>query len=170
MRAVRIRVSILVVIVCIMISGLTASAFADDADMELSAIIEAVEASIPDQCYGDMYLDENGTIHVNVTDDCPESLMVSPVDPGQYEIVFEQVQYSISELEAMKDVIVPYMAEYRIAVLDANEVNNSIDVTLYSDSDGIEELLNDLSDSIDVSIVNISTLDEGIRIQAISAS
>ena len=58
------------------------------------------------------------------------------------------------------------MSEYGIAVLDADDVTNLVEITLYYDHPkSIEELETLAETFIDLKYVNITVLPEGVRIE-----
>lgn len=72
--------------------------------------------------------------------------------------MIQTVKYSLAELEAMKDALVPYMLDYDIASLDANEVTTTIDIELWEERDDIYSLIESL-EVIDMDIVRLTVLE-----------
>ena len=62
----------------------------------------------------------------------------------------QQVERSIAELEAMKDALVPYMNDYGIFSLDADEIPNRVRIEVYERSPALEQLLENDVDSYEI--------------------
>lgn len=128
-----------------------------------AAIAEAEEylENIPEEAFGGYYFDEQGQLVINIVNNA-ETYGANEMTVDDFNLVrIEKVQYSLAELEAMKDVFEPYMVEYGIATLDANEVTNTIDIQVYHEEDAILELIDGM-DIVDKEIVNVSILQTNI--------
>ena len=53
----------------------------------------------------------------------------------EVRIEYRAVKYPLGVLENVKDLLTRHMGEYHIAALDANEVTNRVDVSLYDYND-----------------------------------
>lgn len=116
---------------------------------------------IPEEVFGGQYLDENGNLVIHVTKEYYE-VQGSKVDSLTSNYVsFRIVEYSIQELESMKEALVPYMVEYGIASLDANEMTNTVDVELYYENEDFSNLVKRIP-FIDSNVLRISVLDDGV--------
>lgn len=56
-------------------------------------------------------------------------------------ISIRNIQCSITELEAVVDVLVPNMDRLKIATIDADETKNKICIELYEDNDDIYDFI-----------------------------
>lgn len=56
----------------------------------------------------------------------------------------------MAELEAMKDALVPYMNDYGIFSLDADEIPNKVRIEVYGRSPALEQLLENDADSYEI--------------------
>ena len=56
----------------------------------------------------------------------------------------------MAELEAMKDALVPYMNDYGIFSLDADEMTNKVRIEVYEHSPALEQLLENDADSYEI--------------------
>lgn len=56
----------------------------------------------------------------------------------------------MAELEAMKDALVPYMNDYGIFSLDADEIPNKVRIEVYERSPALEQLLENDADSYEI--------------------
>ena len=56
----------------------------------------------------------------------------------------------MAELEAMKDALVPYMSDYGIFSLDADEMTNKVRIEVYERSPALEQLLENDVDSYEI--------------------
>lgn len=63
---------------------------------------------------------------------------------------------SISDLEKAKSALEPYMNQYQIAILDANEATGTVDITVREMVDGLEEFV---TEHIDLKYVRIFLLE-----------
>lgn len=89
--------------------------------------IQLIAETIPDCNFGGMYSGEDGLLIVNIVDDIPLNLYEFV---SEQKIEFHQVEYSLSFLENLADALCPYMSEYGIVVLDANDATNKLDICL----------------------------------------
>lgn len=116
-----------------------------------------IEESIPDALFGGMYFSGDGDLVINLTDINNSAINEELIAQAPFKVSFCEVKHPLSELEAMKDALVPYMVEYNIAMLDANDVTNMLDVVLYECSKRnvrIENLIDQIS-IVDPDVVNI---------------
>lgn len=119
--------------------GFMSSIYGNITDTPLKTIGE--EISIDN--FGGVYLNEAGNYVVNVTD-------IGETSKARYvltqndinNVTFSTVKYSLLFLENAVDLLVPYMDEYRIMMLDANDKTNLLDIFLsdYSEQN-IERLV-----------------------------
>ncbi len=120
-------------------------------------LISTIKEELPEESFGGLYYNEEGELVLNIKG---SSNAIDTMNSAQATVKVENVKYSLAELEAMKAMIEPYMIDYGIVTLDANEVTNSIDIELNSEHGNIENLLASL-EGIDLDIVNVRVLDEG---------
>lgn len=133
---------------------------AEEYTNEADVISEIID-SVPPDSFGGVFYNDEGQLVLSIKEGTsinPASAMCST----QPEVVLQSVRYSLSELEAMKEMLEPYMATYGIATLDANEVTNTIDIELWHEHLDIYPLLNSLP-LIDVNIVSVTVLDDEFR-------
>lgn len=64
----------------------------------------------------------------------------------------------MAELEAMKDALVPYMNNYGIFSLDADEIPNKVRIEVYERSPALEQLLENDADSYEIMEVQVDDL------------
>lgn len=142
----------------------TTTAFAAEieieTDVDLNQLATNYMSDIPEDAFGGMYYNEEGQLVVNVKEGSNIDIAV----PLSGEVVVESVQYSLAELEAMKESLEPYMQEYSIASLDADEVNNTIAIEVTQEDGRIYTLIESL-DNIDASIVEVIVLPEDYIIE-----
>lgn len=124
--------------------------------------IENIKNSFSPAVLGGIYIEDNGTIVVNLVESEFKKLSSSAEERNGIKIVYKPVKYALSELENIKKQLEPFMAEYKIATLDANEVTNKIDIQLYEENAEINSLV---SEYIDLEYINISVLPEGYRFE-----
>ena len=87
---------------------------------------------IPASVYGGIsYEGDTLVIHLagNVGDFSPPNAVARYAAEGG-KVAYREVAYPLAELERLKDSLAERMGEYSIVVLDANEVTNTLDVTL----------------------------------------
>ena len=145
-------------IILVFVFLMTQTAFAvspinSEAALVTDEITELVE-SIPEEAFGGIYYNEDGDLVLRVkdTDEMPIS---SFARSATVPVVVEHSDYSLAELEAMKESIVPYMTQYYIISLDANEAKGTIDVEVSQTHDGLVDILSKLCD-IDPEILRVS--------------
>ncbi len=61
-------------------------------------------------------------------------------------------------MEAMKDALVPYMNDYGIFSLDADEIPNKVRIEVYERSPALEQLLENDVDSYEIVEVQVDDL------------
>lgn len=140
---------------------MTTSGFAIGNATQMSDKIEPQEAaerfinSIPENAFGGMYYDKDGNLIVNVTEGYEiEQNAISVHGIGSLFLV-RKVKYSQAELEAMKELISPYMLTCNIAILYTSEEENTVEVVLYEENELFYKLLQNLS-GIDTEVVNVT--------------
>lgn len=128
---------------------------------------------IPEEYFGGMYINDKGNLIVNVTDTnaVPEASRASMTETrDSVKVIYKTVDKSLQELTTVKNKLAKYMVEYGIAVLDADEVTNSVDITLCYDHPKTVEELEALAETlIDLQYVNITVLPEGATIEPTGA-
>lgn len=89
--------------------------------------------NLPDKAFGGMYRGENGSLIVNVVGDVPIKLSAAAEN---LSVEYRQVKYALSDLETLAEELVPYMSQFGIFLLDANDATNQLDIGLsdYSDA------------------------------------
>lgn len=122
--------------------------------------IEYLQNAFSPAVLGGIYIEDDGTIVVNLVENEFKKLSSSTEERNGIKIVYKSVKYALSELENIKKQLEPFMAEYKIATLDANEATNKIDIQLYEENAEINSLV---SEYIDLEYVNISVLPEGYK-------
>ena len=157
----KMRNIIAVFLIGCMLFPVIAFAAESDNEVDLNQIAASYMNDIPDTAFGGMYYNESGQLVVNIKEDSDLNLVV----PMSGDVVVNSVKYSLSELEEMKELLVPYMQEYHIVTLDADEVNNTIAIELNVDDERIYKLIEDL-DGLDTSIVEVTILPENRIIES----
>lgn len=106
---------------------------AQDSEQE---VIQYFQDQVDHDFFGGIYYDDDGTLVVNVVGKPTEifSGLPTPISDNS-SIRYKSVEHSLKELEDVKDSLANYMAQYDIAMLDANEMTNQIDVALYNYTD-----------------------------------
>ncbi len=124
--------------------------------------IENIKSSFSPAVLGGIYIENDNTIVVSLVENEFNGLSSSTEERNGIKIIYKPVKYALLELESIKKQLEPFMAEYKIAALDANEVTNKIDIQLYKENADINSLI---SKYIDSEYVNISILPEGCKIE-----
>lgn len=124
--------------------------------------IENIQNSFSSAILGGIFIEDDNTIIVNLIESEFNSLSISTEERNGIKIIYKPVKFSLAELEKIKHQLEPFMTEYKIASLDANEMTNKIDIQLYEENDAINSLV---SEYIDLEYVNINVLPEGYRFE-----
>lgn len=124
--------------------------------------IENIKNSFSSTSFGGIYIENNNTVVVNLVENEFNRLSSSTEERNGIQIIYKPVKFSLAELESVKSKLEPFMVEYKIATIDANEVTNKIDIQLYEENPKIELLA---SKYIDLKYTNISILPKGYRIE-----
>lgn len=137
---------------------LTQTVFAADENIgtvqDCDNMVSEMIASVPPEVFGGIYYNENGDLVLRIKD---TGVMEASVlaEAEILQIAVEYTKYSLSELEAMKDSIEPYMVEYGILSIDANEAKGTIDVEISEENDKLSDILSECCD-IDPEILRVS--------------
>lgn len=86
-------------------------------------------SEIPSDAFGGIYL-EGDRLIVNVVESGLESSGLSSMYSSGSAVEVRVVRHSLQTLEQVKDFLTPYMGQYAIHTLDANEVTNEVDILL----------------------------------------
>lgn len=156
----KIRSIVAILLVWCTLLPLTAFAAEAETDSDLNQLATEYLNNIPEAAFGGMYYNEAGQLVVNVKEDSGISLAV----PRSGDVVVNSVKYSLAELEEMKETLEPYMQEYHIVTLDADEVNNTVSIKVNVDDGRIYTLINNL-DGLDPAIVEVTILPEDCVIE-----
>lgn len=107
---------------------------------DFGKIADEIASSVPESKYGGCYI-ENGQLVVCIKES-------SQIDPNNLlecldseSVTIKNVRYSLAELEAIVDVLVPNMDRLKIATIDADETKNKICIELYEDNDDIYDFI-----------------------------
>lgn len=119
----------------------------------------ACTSSIPENAYGGEYIDEAGNLVIHIKDGASIPPITGVGAISREKIKIRTVEYSLAELETMKEALVPYMLDYDIASLDANEVTTTIDFELWNERDDLYSLIERMG-VIDMDIVRITVLED----------
>ena len=113
-------------------------------DAVMDEAIETISRLIPADEYGGCYL-EGDKLVVNIAGEEAARAWAekNPID-SDLDVEYRAVQYPLWVLENVKNFLTPYMGQYNITALDANEVTNRVDVSLYDYSDSTFEEINRL--------------------------
>ena len=95
-------------------------------------MIRYFQDQVDNSSYGGIYYDENGVLVVNIVRANYDEFSAVPTTFSDgTSVEYRVVEYSLQELETVKDTLAGYMNQYRIAMLDANEMTNQVDVALF---------------------------------------
>lgn len=145
-------------ILCLSVSAQAAFSVKPIMENSLDLAVDAVSREIPANVFGGMYIDDNGQLVVNIKEGENVAVTSSALSRDVSSAIrFHTVKYSLAEIEYMKAALVPYMLDYGIAILDADDVENVLDIHLYQENDAIEALIDSI-EIIDPEIVRISVL------------
>ncbi len=141
-------------------TAFAASPIATDTVHNDSDSITELIKSIPQEVFGGIYYNEDGNLVLRLKDTgvMPASVLNESI---YSQTIVEYTHYSLTELEAMKDSIEPYMLEYGIISLDANEANGTVDIQLSRDNDDIIDLLAEHCD-IDPDVLRVTVSDSSL--------
>lgn len=129
--------------------------------MDCETAIRHFSALSNEATYGGMYYDSNGNLVINVVDSASVGTADYPIMTlSNSNIEYRVVSHSLSDLEEVKEFLTPYMAEFNILVLDANEITNQVDISLQEYSDKtiscIEDLIETSYPGIPLNFINLS--------------
>lgn len=145
--------------------SVTASGFDKEESEKIQraqVLAEKIKNTLPSEIFGGLYFDDDQNLVANVTDLNDDSVLKLKNDSDSQDVTFRQVKYSLAFLESVRSELIPFMAEYNIATIDANEVTNKIDIELYQENKEIENLV---SEYIDFEDVTVTVLPEDVEIR-----
>lgn len=133
------------------------SPVSDKAGQNCDDTVSDLIASVPDEVFGGVYFNEDGDLVLRVKD---TGVMTTSAfaESVTSQAIIEYSDYSLAELEAMKDSIEPYMVEYGILSLDANESTGTVDVQLSQANDNLVSILSECC-NIDPDILRVSVFE-----------
>ena len=126
------------------------------------ALAYQVASSISPDAFGGFYRNSKGEIVMNICEDYKEQIMHYSSILAMEDIKIGIVKFSLKFLTSVKDALSPHMLKYNIAMIDANDETNKVDIVLYRTND---QLLDFVAQFIDLEYVNISVLEEGAEIR-----
>lgn len=131
---------------------------AEEEKMGLYDTMEYLVQEIPEDAFGGIYLSEDGHIVVNLVDSAQTQAALLDSDiRSDAEIEYQTVDLPLARLEEAHEALVPYMLEYGIICLDANEVTNKLDIEV---DQYREDLLDLVGQYLDLRYVNITVTDK----------
>lgn len=139
------------------------------AGVSLDEVANQIERTIPDAIFGGIYLDEEGNLVINTTENMTtqNGLQIANNQAIDGEMIYKEVSYSMGELESVKEALEPYMIEHHIILLDADEITNRVSVVFsernQEDIDAIKSIVNGLKGNTNMLDITIS---EGVSFQA----
>lgn len=148
---------VLVLVSVTVLAGIGYAAEKENPEREAD-IVSSILASVPRKAFGGLYYNDAGELVLNIKEGAalPEGVAAS--------VIIERVPYVLAEIEAMKALLAPFMVEYGIATLDANDVLNTVDIELYYEHGDVEALIASIPE-IDPSVVRISVFEEGASLR-----
>lgn len=105
--------------------------FAEEIDPELedtnqSDALTQLEESIDSNSYGGIYIREDGTVCVTLTDESIKSKLLKSRAASETELVFETVQYSLKQLEDARDMLYDKREELKISGVGLEPQENGL--------------------------------------------
>ncbi len=122
---------------------------------------QKAKKAIPQEVFGGSYYDSDGTLVINVVGS-EGTLALEKTETYAVPVRYAYVEKSLKELEAAHQALVPYMLEYDIRSLDANDVTNQLDIAVCETSEALEMLIQTF---IDMKYVNLILISESDRYQ-----
>ena len=127
---------------------------------DFGKIADEIASSVSKSQNGGCYI-ENGQLVVCIKGS--NQINLNNLDRIATEsISIRNVQYSIAELEAVVDVLIPNMDRLKIATLDADETKNKICIELYEENDDIYDFI-ESNHLLSPEAFQISTLEGEVR-------
>ncbi len=131
--------------------------------------LEVIGKTISINEFGGAYVDKAGNYVVNVTDLGQGLATYKARQNGDTEnVTFAQVKYSLSLLENAVELLIPYMRQYKIQTLDANDITNQLDVCLSDYSEENREHLTALINKLQIPNDCVNYIDQSGAIAEIT--
>ena len=148
-------------------TAFAASPVSDEARQNCDDTVTELIASVPAEVFGGVYYNEDGDLVLRVKD---TGVMTASVfdESVTSQAIIEYTEYSLAELEAMKDSIEPYMIEYGILSLDANESTGTVDIQLSQANANLVSILSECC-SIDPDVLRVSVSEMSLAYTVASA-
>lgn len=156
-------ITVALVLVITLMAALITNANATDSQLNTVGHIDVdtIVNAIPEDTFGGIYVNSDGQIVVNIVGDQYPSDTFAKGGRAGTDIIYNSVDISLSKLEEVHNILIPYMNQFSIIQLDANEVTNKLDIVVSTYDD---DLLTFLENHIDLEHINISVLPDGYEI------
>jgi len=119
-------------------------------------MMAAEAAAVSDaETFGGYYYNDNNQLVYCVKGPVQQKVPAALLSSAGRDIIFKSVKHSLSELEAMKKALIPYMSEYGIVLLDANERINKVTIKVRNHAEELSMLLSAMFDADDYEIVEV---------------
>lgn len=156
------RTIITIICMCLVVAAvplnLSATAYTP---AKRSSLVADIKKAVPEESYAGVYVDDDGELVLNVKTGASAAVIVRNMERQDTKVHY--VKYSLSELEEMRDALIPYMKAYNIVSLDANEKMNTVDIELSCENSAIYDLLESIS-IIDTDIIRVTVIEEDVEL------
>lgn len=123
-------------------------------NIQLSRSAAQLSAEIPRNHFGGSYIKDK-TIYINVVEEYHHQYEKTKIAQNGVEVVYQPVELSLGYLERKMEKLIPYMAQYKICTIDADDVTNTLDLEVIEDT---EELRRLVASFIDLKYVRIKVV------------
>ncbi len=153
------RWKLLFVLIVAVILLMVQSVFAEDrppVDMRRNddVLVSDLLHAIPEDQFGGIYYNQDGNLVLRIKD-TGVSVASELHDCDLSSVIIEYSEHSLAELEPMKASDEPYMIEYGMISVDANEATGTIDIVMSQENDDIIEFISS-SCNIDPDILYVT--------------
>lgn len=119
------------------------------------AIISEFLSNTNSDNFGGIFYDDDKNLVCCVKEGSDFSTLASPMTT-EANVIFRTVKYSLSELESYKDLLTPYMKEYGIIYLDADETTNKVKIKTTKITEELKAHVSSIVDLADCELVEVS--------------
>ena len=127
---------------------------AAELNIHLTDVASQVADQFSEEQFGGVYIDENRVI-INVVNEVYNKLPNTQSTKNGVIVEYHPVELSLAYLEDIMDQMTPYMMQYKICTIDADDVTNTLDLEVVEKTDELWEFIESY---IDPKYVRVSTV------------
>lgn len=125
-------------------------------NIQLSQTAAQTSSEIPKEQFGGSYI-KDGVVYINIVQEYYPDYSQASSRKNGCKITYQPVKFSLEYLEDIMYRMIPYMAQYQICTIDADDVNNTINLEVIEDTNELRQFVQDFIDLKHVKITVTSS-------------